>query len=150
LTSDIALVLGIVGITFLLLVSERLRIDLIALLVLVVLVATGIITPTQALSGFSSPAVVTVWAVFILSGGLTRSGIARTIGRMVLRFAGDGEARLIGAIMLGAGLLSAFLNNVGVVALFLPVIRFHTDWSLSDANRHRLHDVYRAAFTPAS
>jgi di/tricarboxylate transporter len=122
LTSDIALILGIVGITFLLLVTERLRVDLIALLVLIILVASGIITPTQALSGFSSPAVITVWAVFILSGGLTRSGIARSIGRMVLRFAGDGEARLVGVIMLGAGLLSAFLNNVGVVALLLPVV----------------------------
>lgn len=103
-------------------ISERLRIDLIALLVLVVLVVAGLITPTEALSGFSSPAVITVWAVFILSGGLARSGIASSIGRMVLRLAGNGEARLIGAIMLGAGLLSGFLNNVGVAALLLPVV----------------------------
>lgn len=122
MTTEIALVLAIVALTFLLLISERLRIDLIALMVLAGLVASGILTPTQALSGFSSPAVITVWAVFILSGGLTRSGIARAIGRMVLRFAGNGEARLIGAIMLGAGLLSAFLSNVGVTALLLPVV----------------------------
>ena len=122
MTTDITLVLGIVTLTFLLLISERLRIDLIALMVLVGLAVSGILTPTQAISGFSSPAVITVWAVFILSGGLTRSGIARAIGRMVLRFAGNGEARLIAAIMLGAGLLSAFLSNVGVTALLLPVV----------------------------
>ncbi len=122
LTNDIVLVLGIVALTLILLISERLRIDLIALLVLVVLAVTGLLTPSQALSGFSNPAVITVWAVFILSGGLARSGIARAIGRMVLRFAGNGEMRLIGAIMLGAGLLSAFLNNVGVTALLLPVV----------------------------
>jgi len=122
LTNEILLVLGIVAVTLLLLISERLRIDLIALLVLVILAVTGLLTPTEALSGFSNPAVITVWAVFILSGGLNRSGIARAIGRMVLRFAGDGEARLIGAIMLSAGLLSAFINNVGVTALLLPVV----------------------------
>ncbi len=103
-------------------ISERLRIDLIAMLVLVVLVVAGLITPSEALSGFSSPAVITVWAVFILSGGLARSGIASSIGRVVLRLAGNGEARLIAAIMLGAGLLSGFLNNVGVAALLLPVV----------------------------
>ena len=122
MTAEITLVLAIVTLTFLLLISERLRIDLIALMVLAGLAISGILTPTQALSGFSSPAVITVWAVFILSGGLTRSGIARAIGRIVLRFAGNGEARLIGAIMLGAGLLSAFLSNVGVTALLLPVV----------------------------
>jgi di/tricarboxylate transporter len=122
LTPEIALVLGIVAFTFILLVSERLRIDLIALLVLGILAVSGLLTPSEALSGFSNPAVITVWAVFILSGGLSRSGIARAIGRLVLRFAGYGEARLIIAIMLGGGLLSAFLNNVGVTALLLPVI----------------------------
>ncbi len=122
LNNEILLVLSIVAITLLLLITERLRIDLIALLVLVVLAVSGLLSPTQALSGFSNPAVITVWAVFILSGGLTRSGVARSIGRIVLRFAGNGEARLIGAIMLGAGLLSAFLNNVGVTALLLPVV----------------------------
>jgi di/tricarboxylate transporter len=106
----------------LLLISERIRVDVIALMVLGTLAMIGLVTPTEALSGFSSPAVITVWAVFIMSGALARSGIANRIGRQVLRVAGNGEARLIAAIMLSAGLMSAFLNNVGVAALMLPVV----------------------------
>ncbi len=105
-----------------LLVSERVRMDVVALLVLGSLALTKLVDPVQALSGFSSPAVVTVWAVFILSGGLTRTGIANLIGRQVLRVAGRGEARLVAAIMLTAGLMSSVLNNVGVAALLLPVV----------------------------
>ena len=119
---EIAQVLIIVVGALLLLISDRIRVDVIALIVLGTLALTGLVTPTEALSGFSSPAVITVWAVFIMSGALARSGIANQIGRQVLRVAGNGEARLIAAIMLSAGLMSAFLNNVGVAALMLPVV----------------------------
>ncbi len=122
MTPEIAQVLIIVGGALLLIISERIRVDVIALMVLGTLALTGLVTPTEALSGFSSPAVITVWAVFIMSGALARSGIANQVGRQVLRVAGNGEARLIAAIMLSAGLMSAFLNNVGVVAIMLPVV----------------------------
>jgi len=122
LTGDIALVLLIIAVSFALLIQERLRIDLIALMVLATLALTGLVTPGEALAGFSSPAVITVWAVFILSGGLARSGVANRIGVMLMQLAGRSEARIIAAIMLSAGLLSAFLNNVGVAALLLPVV----------------------------
>ncbi len=122
MTSEIALVLFILTIAIILFVTERLRVDVVALLVLGSLVVTGLVTPTQALSGFSNPAVVTVWAVFILSGGLSRTGIAHQIGGQVLRLAGHGEARLLIVIMLVSGILSAFMNNIGVAALLLPVI----------------------------
>jgi di/tricarboxylate transporter len=121
-TPEIGLVLVILIAAFVLLVSEKVRIDVVALLVLGSLALTNLVDPVQALSGFSSPAVVTVWAVFILSGGLTRTGIANLIGRQVLRVAGRGEARLVAAIMLTAGLMSSVLNNVGVAALLLPVV----------------------------
>ncbi len=122
MTTDGILVLTIAAITFLLLISERVRVDVIALLVLGALALTGLVTPDEALSGFSSPAVVTIWAVFILSGALSRSGVASHIGQQVLNFAGDGEVRLIIGIMLTAGLMSAFINNVGATALLLPVV----------------------------
>ncbi len=122
MTPEIAQVLIVVGGALLLLISERIRVDVIALMVLGTLAMIGLVTPTEALSGFSSPAVITVWSVFIMSGALARSGIANRIGRHVLRVAGNGEARLIAAIMLSAGLMSAFLNNVGVVAIMLPVV----------------------------
>ncbi len=93
MTLDIALVLAIVAVAVILFVTDKLRVDLIALLVLGSLVVTQLITPTEALSGFSNPAVITVWAVFILSGGLTQTGVANKIGGFVMRLAGNGETR---------------------------------------------------------
>lgn len=122
MTFQIALVLGILISAVILFVTERIRVDLVALLVLGSLALTGLVTPVEALSGFSNPAVVTVWAVFILSGGLSRTGVANMVGRQVLRLAGSDEIRLTVVIMLTAGVLSAFMNNVGVVALLLPVV----------------------------
>ncbi len=119
---EIFLVLGILGMALLLFFTSWVRMDIVALLVLGTLAFTGIVTPQQALSGFSNPAVVTVWAMFILSAALYQTGVARLIGRQVLRVSGGGEGRLTAMIMLTAGLMSAFLNNVGVVALMLPVV----------------------------
>ena len=96
--------------------------DVIALMVLSALVLTTLVTPEEAVSGFSNPAVIAVWAMFILSDGLTRTGIANVIGRGVLRIAGKQELRMIIVIMLTAGGLSAFMNNIGVAALMLPVV----------------------------
>ena len=122
MTFQIALVLTILVSAVVLFVTERLRVDIVALLVLGSLAVTGLVTPAQALSGFSNPAVVTVWAVFILGGSLSRSGVANVVGRQVLHWAGTGEIRLIVVIMLTAAGLSAFMNNVGVAALLLPVV----------------------------
>jgi di/tricarboxylate transporter len=122
MTFDIALVLSILALAVLLFVTERLRVDVVALLVLGSLALTGLVTPAEALSGFSNPAVVTVWAVFILSSGLSRTGVANVVGRQVLRLAGPNELRLLVVIMASAGVLSAFMNNVGVAALLLPVV----------------------------
>jgi di/tricarboxylate transporter len=103
-------------------VSEKIRMDLIALLVLAALVLTGLVTPPEAVDGFSNPAVIAVWAMFILSAGLTRTGIANVIGHSMLRLAGRQETPMIVVIMLTAGVLSAFMNNIGVAALMLPVV----------------------------
>ncbi|MFQ6100319.1 MAG: SLC13 family permease [Anaerolineae bacterium] len=122
MTPEITLTLAIIATAVVLFVTERLRVDAVALLVLIGLTLTGLVTPAEALSGFSNPAVVTVWAMFILSGGLSRTGVANLIGRQVLRLAGQGEGRLVAVIMLVGGALSAFMNNVAVTALLLPVV----------------------------
>jgi di/tricarboxylate transporter len=121
MTAEITLTLAILAIAVVLFITERLRVDAVALLVMVSLALTGLVTPSEALSGFSNPAVVTVWAMFILSGGLSRTGVAREIGRRVLHLAGQSEARLVAVIMLTGGVLSAFMNNVAVTAMLLPV-----------------------------
>lgn len=119
---EVMLTLTILGAAIFLFVTEWLRIDLIALLVLSALALVGLVTPEEALSGFSNPAVITMWAIFIISGGLSKVGIATKIGRVLLRFSGSGEIRLIVLIMLTSGLLSGFMNNIGVAALLLPVV----------------------------
>ncbi len=122
MTPEIVLVLGILVGALVLFVTEWLRMDVVALLVLVAVGLTGLVTPAEAFSGFSSPAVVTVWAMFIISGALSVTGVAELLGGRLVRLAGNGEVRLIVAIMATSGVLSAFMNNVGVAALMLPVV----------------------------
>jgi di/tricarboxylate transporter len=122
MTAQIALVLAILAAAIVMFVTERIRVDVVALMVLVSLTLTGLVTPAEALSGFANLAVVTVWAVLILSAALGRTGVAGLIGRQVLRLAGQGEARLIALIMLLVGVLSGFMNDIGVAALMLPVV----------------------------
>ena len=122
MTLQIALVFAILLASLVLFIGDWIRIDLVALLVLAGLAISGLVSPREALSGFSSPAVVTVWAMFILSGGLARTGIAGRLGDQLLRVAGQGELRLVLVIMLTSAFLSAFMNNVGVAALLLPVV----------------------------
>ncbi|MDY6988889.1 MAG: SLC13 family permease [Thermodesulfobacteriota bacterium] len=122
MTVDIALVLAILAVSVVFLVTEWIPMEAVALLTLGTLAVSGLLSPSEALSGFSNPAVVTVWAVFILSGALTRTGVATVIGRYVLRVGGRGEILLSSAIMISAGVMSAFMNNVAVAALMLPVI----------------------------
>ena len=122
MTFEIILVLSILSVAILLFITEWVSMDVVALLVLGALTLTGLVTPAQALSGFSNPAVVTVWAILILSGGLARTGVASLIGRRLMRLAGDSEVRLLVIIMLTVGVLSGFMNTIGVVSLFLPVV----------------------------
>jgi di/tricarboxylate transporter len=122
MTFEIGLVSAILAATIILFVSGKLRVDLIGLLVLGSLGISGLVSPAEALSGFSNPAVVTVWAMFIISAGLANTGIAKFIGQQVLHLGGTGEARLIIVIMITAGLLSGIMNNIGVAVLLLPVV----------------------------
>ena len=116
------LTLSILTLAVVLFITERLRIDLVALLVLGTLALTGLVTAEEALAGFSSPAVVTVWAVFILSAGLARTGVAGWIGQQITRLGGKGDKVMLLVIMLVSAFLSAFMNNMGVTALLLPVV----------------------------
>jgi di/tricarboxylate transporter len=122
MTAEIAIVLAILLGSMVLFVTGWIRMDLVALLVLAAVSITGVVTPVEALAGFSSPAVVTIWAMFIISGGLIATGVAGALGQRITRAAGDGEVRLIVATMATAGILSGFMNNVGVAAMMLPVV----------------------------
>jgi len=124
MTFEIAFVLGILAIALILFISEIIRMDLVALLVLgaLALGLSDIVTPEKAFAGFANGAVITVWAMFILSEGLTRTGIADIIGRQVMKLGGRREFTMILVIMVTGAVLSAFMNNIGVAALMLPVV----------------------------
>ena len=101
-----------------LLVTEWVQMEIVALLVLGATAVTGLVTPAEAIAGWSNPAVITVWAVFILSSGLTHTGVANIIGRQVMRLSGEGEVRLLIVIMATAAtvLRDQTLRSVSDVA----------------------------------
>ncbi|MEM7143714.1 MAG: SLC13 family permease [Verrucomicrobiota bacterium] len=122
MTTEIAAVLAILAVAIFLFIIEKPRMDVVALLVMATLGVTGLVSPTQTLAGFSNPAVITVWSMFILSAGLSNAGVADALGKKLLKVSGKSEPRMIAVIMLSAGGLSAFMNNIGVAALMLPVV----------------------------
>ena len=120
MTGDIAHMLAILGISIFLFIVDWLRVDIVAILILLSLILTGLITPTDAFAGFSSPAVITVWAIFIVSGGLFHTGVANLLGDHLLRLAGSKPSRLVGLLMTTVGLMSGVMNNVGATAVLMP------------------------------
>jgi di/tricarboxylate transporter len=122
MTPQIALTLGIILAALALFATEKLRVDLVALLVLLSVGLFRLIDPEKIFDGFANEAVITVWAVYIVSGGLFKTGVADSIGRIIHRLAGDTEPRLIATIMATCGVISAFMNNVGATAMLMPAV----------------------------
>ena len=122
MTPQIALTLAIIVGALIIFATEKLRVDVVALLVLLTVGLTGLVGPKEVFAGFSNSAVITVWAVYIVSGGLFNTGVADILGKFILRLSGANEMRLIAVIMLTCGLMSAFINNVGATAMLLPAV----------------------------
>ena len=121
LTNDMRLVLGLVGFTMAMFLFERIRADLVALVVLVVLGVTGLIAPEEIFSGFSGNAVMSIMATMILGAGLDRTGALNRLAGWLLRRGHGKEQRLLTLTTLIAGLNSSFMQNPSVMALYLPV-----------------------------
>jgi di/tricarboxylate transporter len=122
MTVEIALVLGIVAVAIVLFVSERLRPDLVAIMVLLAVILTGLLTPQEAFASVGNPAVVTVGATFVISAALFQTGVAHSLGDRIAKVAGQGETRLRVGIMMTAALMSSVMNNVAAAAVLLPVV----------------------------
>jgi di/tricarboxylate transporter len=105
-----------------LLVSEKLPVDLTAIGIIVILIVTGILTPREALLGFSNPAPITVAVLFVVSRGLMRSGAIDFITATVIKFSRGDPKRLLFLILFLVGGFSSFINNTPVVVLFMPII----------------------------
>lgn len=120
MTPDLWITLVVLSGAVLLFVSEKLPVDVVALLILGSLLVFGVVSPGEALSGFSSPATITVAAMFVLSAGLQRSGALRGVGELLSRVRWPWLLGLL--MMLLASVASAFINNTAIVAVFLPLV----------------------------
>ena len=121
LTTDMKIVMGLVGLTMVLFVFQRVRADLVALVVLVLLGLTGLVAPEDVFNGFSSNAVISVIATMILGMGLDRTGALNRLAGWLLRRGHGKEQRLLTLTTLIAGLNSSFMQNPSVMALYMPV-----------------------------
>ncbi|MFA7527480.1 MAG: SLC13 family permease [Ottowia sp.] len=120
MTIQIALVLGIAVVAMALFMTERLRMDVVALLVLVSLALLGLVKPQDALSGFSNPATITVAAMFILAAGIENTGSLSAVGTLLAK---TRHPTFFLLAMFGLmAVTSPFVNNTAVVAVFIPVV----------------------------
>jgi Na+/H+ antiporter NhaD/arsenite permease-like protein len=122
MSTEIILTFAILGVTIFLFVSELLRVDVVALCVMLALPWLGLVEPREALAGLSSNAVFSIIGVMILGYGMDRSGIMTKVTRPILRVAGSSERRLVGLVTFAVGAISAFMQNIGAAALFLPAL----------------------------
>lgn len=115
-------VLVILAVTIVLIITELWRIDLVALMAMLALTWIGAITPEEARSGFSSNAVVTIIGVMIMGRAMFASGVTDKLASFILHIAGKAQRRIISTTCLTVGVMSAFMQNIGAAALFLPVM----------------------------
>jgi len=103
-------------------VNGKIRSDLVALSALILLMLFGILTPAEALSGFSNSIVIMMIGLFVVGGGVFRTGLANVISRKILNLAGNSEAKLFVLVMLVTSAIGGFVSNTGTVALMLPIV----------------------------
>src|SRR5690554_4044870 len=113
-------------------VRNKPRMDVVALLMIVALPLTGVLTVQEALAGFSDPSVVVIAALFIVGEGLVRTGIAYQLGEKLIEHAGSSETKLIILLMVSVTMLGSIMSSTGVVAIFIPVV-------LSICARSKIH-----------
>ncbi len=122
LTTDMMMVLGVLAITIALFVFEVVRVDVVALSIMVLLGLLGLVPSDQLFNGFASNAVISIIAVMILGAGLDRTGVMTVVAAFILRIGGKTANRIIPMISGTVGGISSLMQNVGATALFLPVV----------------------------
>ncbi len=122
MTGDMLFIFVLLALTIGLFVWDRIRMDIVALSVAMILAFSGLITPAEVFSGFGMPVVVMIAGLFVVGEGLFRTGIATAAGQWLSRVGGDSEVRLLLFLMPVVGLLSAFMSSTGAVALLIPIV----------------------------
>jgi anion transporter len=123
--NPIFLTLGVLGATLIAFVAEWLPIDLTALFVAIALIVLGLVTPEEGVAGFSNPATITVMAMFILSAGISRTGVILVVRDWLVKWGGKTANQQILILGLVVGPITALISNTAVVAVFLPIVE---DW----------------------
>ncbi|MEJ5071561.1 SLC13 family permease [Enterobacter ludwigii] len=122
MNSELIWVLCLLAMAVLLFATGKVRMDAVALLVIVAFVMSGTLTLSEAFSGFSDPNVILIAALFIIGDGLVRTGVATSMGSWLVKVAGNSEIKMLVFLMLTVAGLGAFMSSTGVVAIFIPVV----------------------------
>lgn len=122
MNGELIWVLSLLAIAVVLFATGKVRIDAIALMVIVAFVLSGTLTLNEAFSGFSDPNVILIAALFIIGDGLVRTGVATKMGAWLVSVAGNSETKMLVYLMLTVAGLGAFMSSTGVVAIFIPVV----------------------------
>lgn len=123
MTPEIITVLAVLVFAIVLFIFEWVRVDVVGIIMMVLLPLLGLVTPQQAISGLSSNAVVSIIAVIIIGAGLDKTGVMNSMARIILRFAGKSESRIMTLISGTVAIISGFMQNIGAAALFLPAAK---------------------------
>ncbi len=113
---------ALICVAAILMASNKVRFDIVALMVVLALILSGVLTIGDALAGFGSSVVILVAGLLIIGEMLARTGVARAVGDWILRKGGTSETRLLILIMFGAGLLGSIMSSTAVVAIFIPIV----------------------------
>ncbi len=100
----------------------KIRSDIVALCSLLALIITGILTPEEALAGFSSPVVIMIAALFIVGGAISQTGLAGKVSNNILKFAGNNNFKLFILVILVTVIIGLFVSNTGTVAILMPIV----------------------------
>jgi len=120
--SELIWVLTLLAVAVLLFATGKIRMDAVALMVIVAFVLSGTLTLSEAFSGFSDPNVILIAALFVIGDGLVRTGVATQMGSWLVEMSGSSETRMLVLLMLTVAGLGAFMSSTGVVAIFIPVV----------------------------
>lgn len=123
LTTEMILVMIMIGLAVFLFIAEWIRVDMVAILMTVTLPLLHLVTPKEAFSGFSSNAVISIIAVIIIGAGLDKTGLINRLVKPVMKVAGNSSSRVVIAMGATVAGISSFMQNIGAAALFLPAIR---------------------------
>ncbi|HEL4560054.1 TPA: SLC13 family permease [Klebsiella pneumoniae] len=122
MNGELIWVLSLLAIAVVLFATGKVRMDAIALMVIVAFVLSGTLTLNEAFSGFSDPNVILIAALFIIGDSLVRTGVATKMGAWLVSVAGNSETKMLIYLMLTVAGLGAFMSSTGVVAIFIPVV----------------------------